>query len=153
MALRYGLPLFLEDKTGRLTGSEFIDLYDRMKLMYRRLSRDPTCTDYGVFDITYGGYEAYDVPKITLKFGADNSLGTIKVGRNDPIAMETYLPRVTIFSKCNPFCRPFNKYILIVISSKSRHYIASDGQQYRWRHRYAIDQEWAVSLLILFNRR
>jgi hypothetical protein len=153
MALRYGLPLFLEDKTGRLTGSEFIDLYDRMKLMYKRLSSDSTSKVYGVFEITYGGYEAFRVPKITLEFGADHSLGTIQVGRNNPIAMENYLPRVTIFSKCNPFYRPSNKYILIVISSKSRHYIASDGQQYRWRHRYAIDQEWAVSLSILFNQR
>lgn len=32
----YTLPLFLEDKTGSLTsGSEFVDIHDRLRLLYR----------------------------------------------------------------------------------------------------------------------
>lgn len=141
MTLRYGLPLFLEDQSGRLTGSEFVDLYNRKKLIYRCISRDSTRTTYGIFDNSVSR-----PPKITLEFGADNSLGTIRVGHSNAIAMETYLPRVTVFARC---CNLSMLYLIntcwSLTSSKSRHFIASDGQRYRWRHRYADDQEWAVS--------
>lgn len=42
---------------------------------------------------------------------------------------------------------------LILTSSKSRHFVASDRQRYQWRHRYADDQEWAVSFLMLVGAR
>ena len=152
MALRYGLPVFLEDKSGRLTGSEFVDLYDRMKLNYRRIARDSERTVYGIYD-TSPGSESPNTAVITLTFGADNSLGTIRVRRSNDMEMDTYLSRVTIFARWNLFLififSPLTNKFLIVISSKSRHFVASDNQRYRWRHRYADDQEWAVSFFFL----
>ena len=98
MALRYGLPVFLEDKSGRLTGSEFVDLYDRMKLKYRRIAHDSERTVYGIYD-TSPGSESPNTAVITLTFGADNSLGTIRVRRSNDMEMDTYLSRVTVFAK------------------------------------------------------
>jgi hypothetical protein len=103
MAFRYGLPIFLEDQTGRLTrtGSDYVDLYNRKSICYQRISHacDFMRTTYGVFDRNSVSCE----PDITLEFGADNSLGTIKVpvGHSDAIAMDIYLPRVSLFARCN----------------------------------------------------
>lgn len=87
-SLRYGLPIFLEDKSGELTGSDFVDLYDRQTICYRRMwcASDSMRTTYGV----YGRG-----PEIILEFGADNSLGTIKVRDSDAIAMDVYMPRIS----------------------------------------------------------
>jgi len=102
MALRYGLPIFLEDKTGRLSGSDFVDLYDRMRLLYRRISRDSARTTYGIFTNS-----DYHTPVITLEFGADNSLGSVRVGRSNNMVMDNYLSRVTILARCS-FIYPLN---------------------------------------------
>lgn len=80
-------------------GSEFVDLYNRKTISYQRISHasDSMGTTYGIFNCESLG------PVITLEFGADNSLGTIKVGNNDAIAMDAYLPRVSSSARCNLF--------------------------------------------------
>ncbi|KAF8814821.1 hypothetical protein BYT27DRAFT_7205799 [Phlegmacium glaucopus] len=123
---RWFIPFFLEDSSGRLTRSKFTDLYDRMKLYYGPVI-GYTNTTYGVFDESPDGTRD-DVTPIVLQFGADNSLGTITIGSGNEMAMENYLSRVTIFA-----------------NSKCRHFVASDGYRYRWRYRYASDQEWACT--------
>lgn len=99
MALRYGIPIFLEDQSGRLTGSEYVDLYNRKKFTYRRISRDSAHPTYGIFDNSPGSSSR--TPKVTLEFGSDNSLGTIRVNQSNAIPMDTYLSRVTIFARCH----------------------------------------------------
>lgn len=110
MALRYGLPVFLEDQSGRLTGSKFEDLYNRMTLTYTRISRNSPQIVYGIFYTAPDEYTSARTPKIILEFGADNSLGTITVGRSNAMAMDDYLPRVNIFARCNPSPMYSNKY-------------------------------------------
>lgn len=78
METKFGLPFFLEDKTGRLTGSDFNDLHDRMKLLYRPRSRDPSGGIYDIYDVSAGRNDSYEIPVVTLTFGSDNSLGTVK---------------------------------------------------------------------------
>ncbi|PPQ91834.1 hypothetical protein CVT25_000288 [Psilocybe cyanescens] len=140
MATRYGLPFFLEDKTGRLDGSEFVDLHDRTRLVYRRKSRDATRIVYGIFDITLGTYEAFHVPVVTLCFGADNSLGSVcyapgvgviggtREGEEKWMQMAKYLSQVNIFA-----------------GSKLRRFFASDGNEYRWGYKLAEGNEWTCT--------
>lgn len=78
METKFGLPFFLEDKTGRLTGSDFNDLHDRMKLLYRPRSRDPSHGIYDIYDVSAGQNDSYETPVVTLTFRPDNSLGTVK---------------------------------------------------------------------------
>jgi hypothetical protein len=92
----YELPIFLEDQTGLLTGSVFVDLYDRQKISYLCLS-DVSDTTYGIFNRSSPGLR----PDIILEFGANNSLGTIKLGKSDAIAMDDYLPRVSSSARCD----------------------------------------------------
>lgn len=99
MADSLDLPIFLEDRTGLLTGSEFVDLYNRMTIGYRCISYDSTGTTYAVIDRR----SIRTDPEVVLRFNADNSLGTIKVNDGFTIAMDIYLPRVSIFSRCNIF--------------------------------------------------
>ncbi|KAF8149343.1 hypothetical protein B0H34DRAFT_667731 [Crassisporium funariophilum] len=128
MATKYGLPIFLEDKTGRLTGSEFVDIHERMRLAYRCTVRDAARTVYGVFDLTSGASDAHRVPVISLQFGSDNSLGTVTVGSSQAIQMTRYLSVVNIFA-----------------GSKLRRFFASDGKEYRWGYRLTDDHEWSCT--------
>ena len=93
----YELPIFLEDQTGLLTGSVFTDLYNRQKISYLCLS-DASDTTYGIFNRCSPGIS----PDIILEFGTDNSLGTIKLGKSDAIAMDDILPRVSSSARWNP---------------------------------------------------
>lgn len=95
MATKYGLPYFLEDKTGRLSGSEFVDLHDRMKLVYRSKERSSTNSIYEIYDITAGTYDAFHTPVIILTFGTNNALGTITFSTDGTERqMERYLSQV-----------------------------------------------------------
>ena len=98
---KFGLPFFLEDKTGRLTGSEFIDLHERMKLTYCPRSRDPSLGIYDIYDVSSGRRESYEIPVITLAFGPNNSLGTIKfVHESTAREMGNYLSQVNVLGGC-----------------------------------------------------
>ncbi|KAI0929799.1 hypothetical protein AcV5_006667 [Taiwanofungus camphoratus] len=113
----YGLPFFLVDQTGELTGSEFVDLYNRMRLSLRCTMRDAQRTAYMVHDMTAAGStrSGLPVPLACLDFGPNNALGTVKIGDAPYVNMAEYLAKVTPFG-----------------SSKTRKFVASDGQEYQW---------------------
>lgn len=96
----YGMSLFLEDKTGLLTGSEFIDLNDRMRLIYRCTARDPSHTAYMIYNATTSAGASR--PLVALDFGPNNQLGTISVGPNNHVEMKKYLSKVS----------PLGRYLL-----------------------------------------
>ncbi|KAF8883066.1 hypothetical protein CPB84DRAFT_193737 [Gymnopilus junonius] len=129
MALRYGLPYFLEDKSGRLSGSDFIDLHDRMKLAYSCKDRSSSLFTYEIHDTTAGTYDAYNKAVATLTFGSDNALGTITYTR-DKIErqMVDYLAQVND-----------------IAGSKLRRFFASDGKEYRWGYRVVPNEEWTCT--------
>ena len=84
---------FLEDKTGELTGSEFVDLHDRMRLIYRCTARDHSHTAYMIYDATtsFGASRAL----LALDFGPNNQLGTINFGPNSSMEMKKYLAKLS----------------------------------------------------------
>jgi hypothetical protein len=96
---KYGMPFFLEDKTGLLTGSDFIDLHDRMGLTYRRSAQDATRTAYMIYDLASSRRSAAPMPLAVLDFGSNNSLGTIIFpadGRRP--SMKDYLSKLSTLS-------------------------------------------------------
>ncbi|KAI0332283.1 hypothetical protein GY45DRAFT_1274109 [Cubamyces sp. BRFM 1775] len=107
----FGLPFFLEDTTGRITGSEFVDLHNRMHLCLRQTLRDAHRVAYVIYDLSS---RQSSRALATLDFGANNALGTIKIGDAEHIQMGQYLAKS-------------GRYV-----SKSRKFRASDGQDYRW---------------------
>ncbi|KAI0674884.1 hypothetical protein C8Q78DRAFT_1066791 [Trametes maxima] len=118
----FGLPYFLEDTTGRITGSEFVDLHNRMHLSIKQTLRDAHHSAYVIYDHSRssGASRGLFLPLATLDFGAHNALGTIKVGDGEHIQMGQYLAKSG--------------------SSKSRKFRASDGQDYRWT--LQADGDW-----------
>ncbi|KAF4575490.1 hypothetical protein EYR36_006850 [Pleurotus pulmonarius] len=127
----YGLSYFLEDMTGKLTGSEFVDIYGRMRLTFRRTTFDTTRAAYMIFNTTsspsYSSPHATTKPLAALDFGPNNTLGTINFPPNVCIPMQKYLTKTSSGS------------------SKSRRFRASDGQEYCWTYRGQMDQEWACT--------
>ncbi|KAI0769422.1 hypothetical protein BD413DRAFT_477951 [Trametes elegans] len=119
----FGLPFFLEDTTGRLSGSEFVDLHNRMHLSLKQTLRDAHHAAYVIYDLSSrasrGGLL---VPLATLDFGSNNALGTVKIGDGDHVSMNQYLVKS-------------GGYV-----SKSRKFRASDGQDYRWT--LQADGDW-----------
>ncbi|KIJ18552.1 hypothetical protein PAXINDRAFT_128751 [Paxillus involutus ATCC 200175] len=126
MTTNYGMPFFLEDKTGRLTGSDFVDINDRLRLRLRCTAQEPTHTAYMVHDVTHGNNASN--PLIALAYGPDNSLGTITIGPGGPKAMKQYLVKLTPLG-----------------SSKTRKFLGSDGQEYRWSWRSTKGHEWTCT--------
>ncbi|KAI0644701.1 hypothetical protein C8Q79DRAFT_1001959 [Trametes meyenii] len=118
----FGLPYFLEDTTGRITGSEFVDLHNRMHLSIKQTLRDAQHTAYVIYDHSRssGASRGLFLPLATLDFGVHNTLGTIKVGDGEHIQMSQYLAKSG--------------------SSRSRKFRASDGQDYRWT--LQADGDW-----------
>ncbi|KAI6002842.1 hypothetical protein EDD15DRAFT_2385443 [Pisolithus albus] len=115
----YGMPYILEDKTGELTGSDFIDINDRLRLRLRCTAQAPT---HGVYDTQLSR------ALVALAFGPDDSLGTIVFESRSPMAMSEYLRRVSLLS-----------------SSKSRKFLASDGEEYQWSWRSTKGHEWTCT--------
>ncbi|TFK44036.1 hypothetical protein BDQ12DRAFT_640450 [Crucibulum laeve] len=124
----FGMPYFLEDKTGKLTGSEFDDMHDRMHFVYRCTARDSTRTAYMIYNTTRGTEASFTKPIAALDFGPGNSLGSICFDPQVNIPMKKYLTKTSTLG-----------------SSKDRKFVASDGQEYRWRWRYKEDQEWTCT--------
>ncbi|KAF7316062.1 hypothetical protein MIND_00124200 [Mycena indigotica] len=135
---RYELPYILEDKTGTLSsGSEFIDIHERMHLTMR-------CTAPRSFMLYNGpwpppssrsctGHPTRPVlphPLASLQFSTtrDNAiaLGTISV-HNVPMSMRAYLVKPP-----GP-------------ATSIRRFVASDGQQYQWSRRTQPNQEWTCT--------
>jgi len=120
MSTVYGMPYLLEDKTGKLTGSDFVDMNDRLRFRLRCTAQAPTHTAYMI-------HNANDPsnPLIALAFGPNNSLGTITVRSGVPIPMDQYLAKLG--------------------SSTTRKFIGSDGQEYRWSWRSTRGHEWTCT--------
>jgi hypothetical protein len=99
---RYGMPYILEDTTGRLTGSEFIDLHDRLRLTVRCTARDACHTSYMIYNTSPGVFQS-PIPKplAGLDFGPGNALGTISLS-SVGMSMRKYLTKPT----------PVGRYIL-----------------------------------------
>lgn len=113
------MPYFLADKTGLLGGSEFTDVNDRMRLVYRCTAQDSTGKAYIIYDSSVTG-----VPSITLDFGSDDSLGTISFGSDRSLPMKKYLTKVSMLG-----------------SSKNRKFTGLDGEEYRWKNK-SDEHEW-----------
>ncbi|KIJ68078.1 hypothetical protein HYDPIDRAFT_173756 [Hydnomerulius pinastri MD-312] len=122
----YGMPYLLEDKTGRLTGSEFVDINDRLRLRLRCTAQAPTHTAYMIQNVTHGS-DAVN-PLIALAFGPDNSLGTITIGSGVPMGMKQYLAKLSPLGSTN-----------------TRKFLGSDGQEYRWSWRSTKGHEWTCT--------
>ncbi|KAF9050608.1 hypothetical protein BJ165DRAFT_1366943 [Panaeolus papilionaceus] len=132
VGLKYGIPIFLEDRSGSLSGSDFIDIHDRMRLIYRRRRRDSSDSQsaftYDIFDATSNCADAFTVPVATLTFGPNNELGTIAFKNSQPMRMDRYLSQVNE-----------------IAGSKLRRFFASDGNEYRWGYRVTDDNEWTAT--------
>ncbi|KAH7888917.1 hypothetical protein F5I97DRAFT_766172 [Phlebopus sp. FC_14] len=126
MATTYGMPFLLEDKTGRLTGTDFVDINDRLHLRLRCTAQASTHTAYMILKVTHGS--ASSNPLVALTFGADNSLGTITFASGVSMSMKQYLTKVSSFG-----------------STRTRKFIGSDGQEYRWSWRSTKDDEWTCT--------
>ena len=98
---KYGMPFFLEDKTGLLTGSDFVDLHDRMHLSLRQTSKDSMHTAYMIYDFTSSlGSGAFSRPSAALDFGPNNTLGTVSFGTGGGhVAMKNYLYKPSALAK------------------------------------------------------
>ncbi|KAJ7661039.1 hypothetical protein B0H17DRAFT_1185273 [Mycena rosella] len=125
---RYGMPYILEDTTGRLTGSEFIDIHERLNLTLRCTARDSCHTSYMIYNTSPNVYQS-TIPKplAGLDFGPNNTLGTISFS-SVTVPMRKYLTKPTPMG-----------------SSKLRRFVASDGQIYQWARRSQPNQEWTCT--------
>ncbi|KAJ6580486.1 hypothetical protein DFH09DRAFT_1360558 [Mycena vulgaris] len=125
---RYGMPYILEDTTGRLTGTTFIDLHDRLHLTVRCTARDGCHTSYMIYNTSPAVFQsAIPKPLAGLDFGANNALGTISFA-SAAMPMRKYLTKPTPIG-----------------SSKLRRFVASDGQTYQWARRTQPNQEWTCT--------
>jgi len=93
---KFFIPFILEDKTGRLSGSDFVDLHGRLKLLYRRKVEvgDDTRRVYNIYNTTPGRMNPDD-PVAELEFRTDRTLGTIRFAAGEPVPMASYLQRVS----------------------------------------------------------
>ncbi|KAJ8597445.1 hypothetical protein M405DRAFT_453827 [Rhizopogon salebrosus TDB-379] len=123
----YGMPFLLEDKTGKLTGSDFVDINDRLRLALRCTARGPTNTAYMIYDRTYTT-DSVRRPLAVLDFGSNNSLGTITFGSGAQMLMSEFL----VDSPAPG-------------STKTRKFVGSDGHVYRWSWRSANSEEWTCT--------
>lgn len=93
------MPYFLEDKSGRLAGSDFIDIHDRMRLSYRCTARDTSHTAFMIYNTSLNVYQGpYPRALMALDFGANHALGTVTFSQPSKVAnmpMKKYLPRVS----------------------------------------------------------
>ena len=99
----FGMPYFLEDTTGQLTGSDFVDLHNRMHLSLKPTLRDAQHSAYIIYDLSSrsgGGRGGLLVPLATLDFGPHGALGSVKIGDGDHIPMGHYLIKSPGFSGC-----------------------------------------------------
>lgn len=89
-----GLDIFLEDTTGDLGHSDFVDYYNRMSYQVRLQQRGADRASYAVCDtMTTAGRLAFGPTLATLVFGAGNALGSVQYYRKPAVDMEQYLAR------------------------------------------------------------
>ncbi|KII92942.1 hypothetical protein PLICRDRAFT_491592 [Plicaturopsis crispa FD-325 SS-3] len=120
----YGMPYYLEDKTGSLSGTEYADPYGRMRYSVRCTMKDSMRTAYMIYNLGSGSHK----PLASLEFNSDHSLGMVSFTSGVHIPMKQYLTKLSTLG-----------------SSKARKFIATDGQEYRWTYRVAPNQEWTCT--------
>ncbi|KAJ7768978.1 hypothetical protein B0H16DRAFT_1518805 [Mycena metata] len=123
----YGMPYILEDRSGRLTGTEFVDIHERLHFTIRCTARDAWHTTFMIYNTNPNVFQsAIPKPLVGLNFGANNALGTISFS-SVPMPMQKYLTKHAMGS------------------SKVRRFVASDGQTYQWARRTQPNQEWTCT--------
>ncbi|KAI0088092.1 hypothetical protein BDY19DRAFT_209473 [Irpex rosettiformis] len=128
MSTVYGMPFHLEDTTGNVFDSSFTDLYQRMSFTVRATMRSPERTAVMVHNASSGaGHGGLMVPVASFDFGANNALGTVKIGHGEIMEIEKYLVKV---SRNNSMIRKFT---------------ASDAQAYTWTYNGTEDVEWTCT--------
>jgi len=127
MSTKFGMPIFLEDKTGDITGSEFTDIYNRARLVLRCTLRTAERSAYMVYDLSerVESRTGLPAPAACLDFRPPNALGSVKIRDGEYVPMGQYL------SKLSPLG-----------TSKARKFVASDGQEYRWTWQAGQEDEW-----------
>ena len=102
----YGFPVYLEDMTGALTGSDFVDIHDRMRFSVRCTLRDASRTVYmihnggGLYDDGVSRSSSRVVePAAVLDYGPNGALGWVTIGSGQPVPMGTYLAKVSRFGR------------------------------------------------------
>jgi hypothetical protein len=95
----YGQDYMLEDKTGQLTGSDFEDMHDRIRLSLKCTQRVQTHTVYMIYDRTRSSVFNYNSPLAVLDFGPNDSLGTVSFKTGVHVPMKQYLVKVSAFSR------------------------------------------------------
>lgn len=89
----YGMPYFLEDKTGKLTGSEFVDIHDRLRLTFRRSTlKNAPHTAYMIYNTSsHVSNSALAHALVALDFGPGYALGTVSFSSSICMPMKKYL--------------------------------------------------------------
>lgn len=94
-----GLPFMLQDSTGNITESNFVDLYSRMSFSIRCTMRNADRCAYMIYDASssssHAGRAGLMVPVACLDFAANGALGTVKIRQEENIDMERYLSKVS----------------------------------------------------------
>jgi len=73
--VKTGIPFMLEDETGSLSNSNFIDFYGRMSLFLCCTSRDTDgASQHAIYNLNL---MRHDMPVVTLEYGAAGALGDI----------------------------------------------------------------------------
>jgi hypothetical protein len=157
--VKTGIPFMLEDKTGSLSNSNFVDLYGRMSLLLRCTSRDTDgASQYSIYNLNL---MRHDMPVATLEYGAAGALGDITTigpgGSPQTQPMAAFLVEVGGYATSLPSsyslalntCAHTARSCFCEKSRSSRHrkFIASDGNEYSWIWRMNTDEglEWSVS--------
>lgn len=113
----------LNDRTGSLSGSEFVDLYDRIYLRVCCTHRDPNgASHYGMYNMLARHHE---IPVVTFEYGAGGALGNITFisseGSMRTQAMAAFLVEVGGYVNANnplpppPPPSPFRSFFIKVL--------------------------------------
>jgi hypothetical protein len=98
MSTTYGIPFHLEDSTGNIHDSNFTDLYERMSFTVRTTMRTEDRSAIMVYNASassHAGRGGLMVPIACLDFGANDALGTVKIGQGESVEMERFLSRLS----------------------------------------------------------
>jgi hypothetical protein len=100
------LPFTLEDRTGRVAGSDFDDIYDRIFLRVAPAADQRGAPSLLIYKMSQRSSRRRDslpfrsAPSIVLEFGAGGALGNISfLDRKDPILLQMgrYLRKMSLF--------------------------------------------------------
>ncbi|KAH9993526.1 hypothetical protein BJV77DRAFT_961784 [Russula vinacea] len=125
--VKTGIPFMLNDRTGSLSGSEFVDLYDRIYLRVCCTHRDPNgASHYGMYNMLARHHE---IPVVTFEYGAGGALGNITF----------------ISSEGSMRTQAMAAFLVEVGGPRHRKFTASDGREYSWSWRTSTqeDLEWS----------